>query len=321
MNLMIIKLTKTSLLFLLICSSSSSVIGSTFTSKITEISSTEISYTNSMPNLYVGLDYSFTLENSDWISAESTGFIQYNTSYSGKFTLPINIFETFPQMFFRLRVSATAIHDFVNYENAIPQFIESNYLDLNKIDSISKFRSGMGHDYSDDFESCRSMKHYFSPNVEDYSQIEIFSPADGVVVSMVESNGIRINIKSSEYPEYQFIIFHINPLPDLEIGDTVSAGEQIGNHINNTTISDIAVQRFVLHDGIFKRQLLSYFEVMTDEHFNANYLGPEIISRSDLIINLTERDANPLLCEGEEFIGETHTDGGYGSISNWTQLN
>ena len=316
-----IKLTKTALSFLLNCTLCLSAVGSTFTSKITDISITEISYTNSIPDLYIGLDYNPTLQDSDWVNAESTGFVQYNTSYSGKFTLPINIFETFPQMFFRLRVSASPIHDFVNYEDAIPQFVDRSYLDLNKIDRISKFRSGMGHDYSDDFESCRSMKHYFNPNVEDYSSIEIFSPVDGIVVSMVESNGIRINIKSSEFPEYQFIIFHIDPLIDLELGDTVSAGEQIGYHINNSTISDIAVRRYVLHEGIFKNQLLSYFEVMTDDYFNTNYLGSEINSKSDLIINLTERDANPLNCEGEEFIGETHTDGGYGSISNWAQLN
>ena len=289
--------------------------------KITDISSTEINYTNSIPSLFVGLDYNFTLEDSDWVSAESTGFVQYTTSNSGTFTLPENIFETFPKMFFRLSVSPTPIHDFVNYEDSIPQFVNSNYLDLNKIEKISKFRSGMGHDYSDDFESCRSMKHYFNPNVEDYSLIEIFSPVDGIVVSMVESNGIRINIKSSEYPEYQFIIFHIDLLPEIEIGDIVSEGELIGNHINNSTISDIAVQRYVLHEGIFKTQLLSYFEVMTDEHFNGNYLGPEISSRSDLIISSTERDASPLHCEGEEFIGETYGDGGYGSLSNWAQLN
>ena len=41
----------------------------------------------------------------------------------------------------------------------IPQFVDVNYIELEKISKISKFRSGMGHDYSDDFESCRSMKH------------------------------------------------------------------------------------------------------------------------------------------------------------------
>ena len=289
--------------------------------KITDISSTEINYTNSMPNLFVGLDYNFSLEDSNWVSAESTGFVQYNTSNSGMFTLPENIFETFPKMFFRLKASPTPIHDFVNYEDSIPQFVNSNYLDLNKIEKISKFRSGMGHDYSDDFESCRSMKHYFNPNVEDYSVIEIFSPVDGIVVSLVESNGIRINIKSSAYPEYQFIIFHVDLLPEIEIGDIISEGELIGNHINNSTISDIAVQRYVLHEGIFKTQLLSYFEVMTDEHFNGNYLGPEISKKSDLIISSSERDLNPLHCEGEAFIGEINADGGYGTVSNWAQLN
>lgn len=308
------------LLWVLIILIQSSILNALST-KITDISSTEINYTNSIPSLFVGLDYNFTLEDSDWVSAESTGFVQYNTSNSGTFTLPENIFEIFPKMFFRLTVSPTPIHDFVNYEDSIPQFVNNNYLDLNKIEKISKFRSGMGHDYSDDFESCRSMKHYFNPNVEDYSLIEIFSPVDGIVVSMVESNGIRINIKSSEYPEYQFIIFHIDLLPEIEIGDIVSEGELIGNHINNSTISDIAVQRYVLHEGIFKTQLLSYFEVMTDEHFNGNYLGPEISSRSDLIISSTERDASPLHCDGEEFIGETYGDGGYGSLSNWAQLN
>ena len=171
-----ITLSDISLLFLLNCTLCISVIGSTFSSKITEISNSEISYTNSIPGLFVGLDYKFALEDSDWVSAESTGFLQFNTSFSGEFSLPENIFETFPKMFFRLRASTTPIHDFINYEDSIPKFVDCDYLDLDKINKISKFRSGMGHDYSDDFESCRSMKHYFNPNVEDYSLIEIFSP-------------------------------------------------------------------------------------------------------------------------------------------------
>src|SRR5258708_5244428 len=43
----------------------------------------------------------------------------------------------------------------------IPRIVEADYIDLSKIVSISKFRSAQGHDYCDDFESCRSMKHYF----------------------------------------------------------------------------------------------------------------------------------------------------------------
>jgi hypothetical protein len=47
--------------------------------------------------------------------------------------------------------------------NGVPRFAESNCIELHKISRISKFRSGAGHDYSDDFETCRSMKHYFDP--------------------------------------------------------------------------------------------------------------------------------------------------------------
>lgn len=44
--------------------------------------------------------------------------------------------------------------------NGIPRFVQTDYIELAKIDRISRFRSGEGHDYSDNFESCRSMKHY-----------------------------------------------------------------------------------------------------------------------------------------------------------------
>ena len=300
------------------------VSASPLTTEITGINPTGIDYTNSVGGLYVGIDYTTSLENIDWVLAESTGFVQYSPTTSGSITLPTtNIFELFPMMFFRTRVSELPFHDFVNYETPIPKFVSNNYIDLSKIGQISRFRSGMGHDYPDDFESCRSMKHYFDPNVEDYSTIEIFSPVDGVITSMVESNGIRINIKSSAYPAYQFIIFHVEALEGLEVGDSVTAGEKIGNHIYNladTTISDIAVQRFVLHESSYKTQLISYFDVMTDDHFSANYVGTEIENRSDLIISKEQRDASPLECEGEEFVGDEYGDGGYGLLQNWVSL-
>ena len=43
----------------------------------------------------------------------------------------------------------------------VPRFVNTNYIDLENIFQISKFRSSAGHDYSDDIERCRSMKHYF----------------------------------------------------------------------------------------------------------------------------------------------------------------
>lgn len=40
-------------------------------------------------------------------------------------------------------------------DRGIPKFVPMNYIELSKISRISKFRSGAGHDSSDDFERCR----------------------------------------------------------------------------------------------------------------------------------------------------------------------
>jgi hypothetical protein len=39
--------------------------------------------------------------------------------------------------------------------NGFPQFIDEDCIELVKIQKVSKFRSGIGHDFSDDFESCK----------------------------------------------------------------------------------------------------------------------------------------------------------------------
>ena len=195
-----------------------------------------------------------------------------------------------------------------------PQFVTHDYIDLDKITYITKFRSGSGHDYSDDYESCRNMKHYFQPNVTDWSSVNIYSPVDGTIIDLEDSNGIQVTIQSSAYPAYKFIIFHVDILPHITKGYSVSAGEQIGNHINNSTNSDIAVRIFTIDGSELKKQLVSFFDVMTDTLF-ASYQARGISSRTDLIITAAQRDADPLHCSGESFYleegEEQHPDGGY----------
>jgi len=78
-----------------------------------------------------------------------------------------------------------------------PKILEADYIDLSQIISISRFRSSEGHDYSDSFESCRSMKHYFKPGPEaDWATVKIFSPVTGVVIrTEEESAGTKIEIQ------------------------------------------------------------------------------------------------------------------------------
>lgn len=195
--------------------------------------------------------------------------------------------------------------------NGIPKFVGIDYIELDNIYSISKFRSGIGHDYSDDFESCRSMKHYFRPKGSvDWSIVQIFSPINGTV-SRIDDGwaGAQVRIQSEEYPAFFFIIFHVNLTNSLNVGEPVAAGQQLGTHIGSQTMSDIAVG--VSTPGGWK--LISYFNVMTDIIFE-NYQARGINSRNDAIISKEARDADPLTCDGEEF-----TDNG--NLENWVILN
>ena len=195
--------------------------------------------------------------------------------------------------------------------NGIPQFVDVNYIELNKIHQISRFRSGIGHDYSDDFESCRSMKHYFQPkSTVNWSEVQIFSPVAGTVANItVEWAGAQIRIRSAEYPAFFFIIFHVSLIDGLNVGAPVSAGQQIGTHIGSQTMSDIAVG--VSTPGGWK--LISYFDTITNSVFQA-YQARGMDSRQDAVISREERDGDPLTCDGETFDNS-------GSLDNWVVLN
>jgi hypothetical protein len=194
--------------------------------------------------------------------------------------------------------------------NGIPKFVEYDYIELAKISQISKFRSGMGHDYSDDFESCRSMKHYFHPKDDcDWGTIKIFSPVEGTVSKKFEEwAGTQIWIQSKDWPSFTFRIFHVALLVPLELGDDVSAGQQIGTHIGQQTWSDIAISMNTSQG----EKLVSYFDVMTDSLFT-NYQSRGMITRQDAIIPRADRDADPLTCNGETFEDA-------GTIENWVYL-
>jgi len=195
--------------------------------------------------------------------------------------------------------------------NGIPKFVTVDYIELEKIYQISKFRSSEGHDYWDDFEKCRSLKHYFQPkDTVDWSSIKIFSPVKGTV-SKVDSEwaGIQVRIKSESYPAFYFIIFHINLTNPLDIGEKINLGHQLGTHIGSQTMSDIAV-------GVNTPKgwkLVSYFDVMTDSLFQT-YQARGLSSRNDVIISKEARDADTLTCAGETFIE-------WGHLENWVILN
>jgi hypothetical protein len=193
--------------------------------------------------------------------------------------------------------------------NYIPQFVNTNYFELEIISKISLFRSSVGHDYSDDYEHCRSMKHYFMPYQNlDWSTVRVFSPVDGIIETIHEEwAGNQIHIRSSEYPQFVFIIFHLNLKPDLHPGSQVVEGIELGTHIGNQTTLDIAVRR----DGDQFRYH-SFFDLITDSLF-AEFQARGVQNRTDLIIPREDRDQDLLSCEGESFSAT-------GSLPQWFEL-
>src|SRR3989339_1712707 len=70
-------------------------------------------------------------------------------------------------------------------ENQPPPKLVANFVDINKVRQISKYRSCVGHTTvpQDERESRRSMKHYFEvkPEYVGTDAVKIYSPYEGYV--------------------------------------------------------------------------------------------------------------------------------------------
>jgi hypothetical protein len=193
----------------------------------------------------------------------------------------------------------------------IPRFAPRTYIGLDSITSISRFRSSAGHDYSDDLEKCRSMKHYFQPSLASHhwSLIPIYAPVSGKVTRVfAEWAGSQIQITATAQPAFTFILFHVEPTLPLEVGTTVTAGQTLGHHVGTQTASDIAV-RVDTKAGF---RMVSWFDVMTDSLF-ATFQARGIPARDSVILSRAARDAHPLACSAGAFADT-------GSLPNWVFL-
>lgn len=204
----------------------------------------------------------------------------------------------------------------------IPTFVNANYIELNKIGAITRFRSGVGHDYSDDFESCRSMKHYFTTGLDRYNDtsIRIFSPVNGTIITMEDEwTGKHIKIKCKEYPAFFFDIFHVNLKIPLAVGNTVTENQFLGNHSSPMTMSDIAVMVVTPKDGPVPDKPkgwknISWFDVISEPLFQ-QYKARGIPNRDTVKISKTVRDADFISCQTT-----WSTNPGLGKTPNWIVL-
>lgn len=204
---------------------------------------------------------------------------------------------------------------------SVMKFVDTEFTELAKIERISLFRSGAGHDYSDRCETCRSMKHYYAPDnsFKINENVKVFSPVDGIIIAVnPEGHGAsppgenkQVHVRSNAHPEYKFILFHVDLAPGITLGKSLTKGEQVGfarmyyPDLSETADNfDIAVEL----QTPYGPRYVSYFDTMTDTMFNS-YVTRGATSRSDFIISKATRDAAPLTCSGETFSGpETPSD-------------
>lgn len=200
-----------------------------------------------------------------------------------------------------------------------PQFLQYDYLPLAAIESLTKFRSGIGHDYSDQYETNRSMKHYYVPKPQYREQngtdhdLKVYSPVNGEIneifeeghtISTGEFLGYQVHITPDGYPMFDVVLFHINILSGVSVGQQVTAGQWLGYaDMRESYTSDIAVacvygappEHYQVGPEYPDRGLkyLSVFQVMDDALFS-QYQKRGVASRSQPIITKEYRDAHPV---------------------------
>jgi hypothetical protein len=198
-----------------------------------------------------------------------------------------------------------------------PKFVLKDYLPLSEIESITKFRSGVGHDYSDQYESNRSMKHYYAPKPQ-YREgngtnhdLKLYSPINGTIAeikpeSRILSNGqvqgYQVHITPDNYPMFDVILFHVNCLDGISVGVHVAAGQWLGYaDMRESYTSDIAVACIYGAPPVYNWggpsdrgfKYLSVFQVMADALF-AQYQERGVATRTQPIITKEYRDTHPI---------------------------
>ena len=123
---------------------------------------------------WCGLEYTADLQGF-WGRDIGSFWNLYLTGYSSSIDIDVENIEGIDDLFMRILCSTNDLlgepYDLDSMRT--PIFASSDYINLAKISRVSRFRSGEGHDHSDDFESCRSMKHYYHPGITNLSLIHI----------------------------------------------------------------------------------------------------------------------------------------------------
>lgn len=206
------------------------------------------------------------------------------------------------------------------YASPLPtNVITTNYLSLSSIESVSKFRSGAGHDFVDEFEACRSMKHYYNfdggLSFAARASEPYYSPVDGEITAIsVEGTGTTVHLRPSSAPYLYVEIFHVDLDPALEVGSMVNSGDQIGTHFSygaDGGNSDIAV--WVRRPDGYR--LISQFEIMSAGVLSEFTARGVTDWSTELYFETTAPHLSSLQCDNQEFSAGTDVTRDYFTLN------
>jgi len=196
-----------------------------------------------------------------------------------------------------------------------PQFIEADFIDLNKVYTISKFRSGIGHSIEDSVEKCVSLRHIYGGGGEEFANaeekwnvikdapaaqdsIDIYAPVSGMIIDRSEIDlentegvGQNVVIRPDRYPGFKVRIDSIFLDDSVKRLGHVDAGQKIG-----VVCTRCPAEIFVSYTYLFGVRAVSYISALPDSVF-AEYQKRGLQDREDATIPREYRDAHPFECE------------------------
>lgn len=225
----------------------------------------------------------------------------------------------------------------INQSTPPPKLV-ANFMDINKIRQISKYRSCFGHTVvpQDGREMKRNMKHYIEvyPELRKEETVEIYSPYDGYIslirADMKDKLEGEIWISAGEMIPlvplnlWMFSFEHVQPRKGLKTGDKVKAGELIGY------ASFLVVERSdptfdVIYGkmGLPMKTLDNWNSPFGDLDSIFDHMSDEVlaqfekrgITRKNIILSKEERDNKPCTYRGDGPYFDNSDD-----PSNWTEL-
>lgn len=226
------------------------------------------------------------------------------------------------------------------YNQALqPPQLVTNFVDLDKVQEISLYRSCTGHTVvpQDKREMKRNMKHYVKlyPQYKKEDTVEVYAPYDGTIALLREDleHGLQGEIWIAQDRGVFFLLpplglwmvnfEHVRPLSDLKYGSKVKTGELVGyaSFIGNEydPTFDVVYAKI----GIPPRRIDNWTSPFADLDSVFNHMDENVLAeyeergatKENIILSKEERDANP--CEYRD-------DGPYfepsGRLPNWIPL-